>query len=516
MNVVDALACRGLERADSDAILTLEGHHSHRELWGAVEATAAFLLDAGVKKGELVTVVAENSFFALVSFFGIVRAGAVAVPLSTGLSEANWHSVIDQTAPRFAFLDAKCAPTFLPALPHHSTVVCDAPVGGVPVEPVIFESVRSRRVGRDTWPSIEEATDLAVVLFTSGSTGRPRGVMLTHRNLLANSASIIEYLGLGPEDRAMLVLPYYYSFGASVVLTHLRVGGSLVIDHRFIFPDKVLVRMQETRCTGFAGVPSHYQALLRRSKLRSMHFPDLRWVQQAGGRLSPALVEELRAALPSARVYVMYGATENTARIAYLPPERLADKPGSVGVAIPGVTIRLLDESGKSVGPGEIGEVVVEGDSVSPGYFKAPEETAVTFRGGRLHTGDLARLDDEGFLSIVDRLGDFLKCGGTRTSSRAVEDVLAEYPDVVEVAVLGVPDDVLGEAVAAFVVAKPGSEERMAEGLLAFAKDWLAVSLVPRVIRVVANLPKSSSGKPLKRELRKYLAAEPEAASARS
>lgn len=495
MNLVEALLS-GRAESEAPAILTLEGQHSYAELARAADAVGSHLLEMGVKKGDFVALVAENSFFSISTYLGILRSGGVAVPLSAGVSEENWRFVVETTRLRFVFLDGKASPNLTTALPRGAHVVCDVDMTGA-----------WSRGGalRNEWPEVDEANDLAAVLFTSGSTRQPRGVMLTHRNLLANSASIIEYLGLSAADRAMLVLPFYYSFGASVVVTHLRVGGSLVVDHRFMFPDKVLAHMQATRCTGFAGVPSHYQSLLRRSRLKSMEFPALRWVQQAGGKLSRVFVDELRAALPSVRVYLMYGATENTARIAYLPPERLADKPDSVGVPIPGVRVRLLDERGAPVGPMEVGEVVVEGDSVSPGYLHAPQDTAATFRGGRLHTGDLARADEEGFLFIVDRLGDFLKCGGTRTSSKAVEGVLLEFPDVVEAAVLGVPDDVLGEAVALFVVPRPGGESQLGERLLAFAKERLAVPLVPRVIKVLTSLPKNSSGKLLKPELRTLL-----------
>jgi long-chain acyl-CoA synthetase len=201
----------------------------------------------------------------------------------------------------------------------------------------------------------------------------------------------------------------------------------------------------------------------------------------------------------------MYGATENTARITRMPPEHLAARPDSVGLPIPGVRVELLDEAGAPVPVGEPGEVVVSGDSVASGYFQAPEETAVTFRGGKLHTGDLARMDAEGFLTIVDRLADFLKCGGTRTSCKAVEDVLVAFPEVVEAAVVGVPDDVLGEAVAAFVVALPGAGANVEQRLAEFARERLPVALQPKRWQWLPALPKSEAGKVLKPALRKLL-----------
>ena len=177
--------------------------------------------------------------------------------------------------------------------------------------------------------------------------------MVSHRNIVANTTSIIQYLGLTKEDRIMAVLPFYYCFGTSLLHTHLRVGGSIVIDDRFMFPDKVLNRMQETRCTGFAGVPSHFQILLGRSSLREVRLPSLRCVQQAGGRLAGRFIHELVQALPGAQMFVMYGQTEATARLSYLPPDMLGTKLGSIGKGIPGISLKVLDHEGQPVRPGE-------------------------------------------------------------------------------------------------------------------------------------------------------------------
>ncbi len=175
--------------------------------------------------------------------------------------------------------------------------------------------------------------------------------MLSHRNFIANTSSIVAAIGLTERDRAMAVLPFHYSFGASVLQTHLAVGGTVVIDKRFLFPDKVLQRMIETRCTGFAGVPSHYQILLRKSCFKQMEFPDLRWLQQAGGKLQAPFVRELREAKPSVRLYLMYGATEATARLSILDPDEVDARPASIGKGIPGVTLRIVDEQGRPVAP---------------------------------------------------------------------------------------------------------------------------------------------------------------------
>jgi len=344
--------------------------------------------------------------------------------------------------------------------------------------------------------------DLAALMFTSGSTGRPRGVMVTHRNIMANTESIIDYLGLRDDDVMMTVLPFHYCFGTSLLHTHLRVGAELVIDHRFAYPDVVLDRMVETGCTGFAGVPSHFQILLRNSSIRGRKFPRLRHIQQAGGHLAPSFIRELRVILPDSRIFIMYGQTEATARLSYLPPEYIDTKSGSIGLGMPGVNLRVLNESGDDVAVGETGEIVAEGDNVAKGYWHAPEESALCFRDGRLYTGDIGRVDADGFIYVVDRAKDFVKCGGKRVSCRELEDRLLAFEELLEVAVIPVPDDVLGEAVKAFAVPRKVEGNGFQKRLLEFCRERMPAPLIPRDIVVVSSLPKSSGGKVMKACLR--------------
>jgi long-chain acyl-CoA synthetase len=336
-------------------------------------------------------------------------------------------------------------------------------------------------------------------------------VMVSHTNIMANTESIIQYLGLTATDRIMTVLPFHYCFGTSLLHTHLRVGASLVIDSRFMYPEAVLQRMADTECTGFAGVPSHFQILLRRSTLKKRSFPHLRYVQQAGGHLAPVFVRELRKALPRTQVFLMYGQTEATARLSYLPPEFLDCKAGSIGKGIPGVKLQILNARGERVAPGEVGEIVAVGENVTRGYWCAPEESAKYFREGRLHTGDLATVDGDGFVYIADRAKDFLKCGGERVSSRQVEEQILECEDLLEAAVIGAPDDVLGESVKAFIVPRaPGCNgpcqwqacRSAKERVSLFCREHMSPKLVPKELVLMAALPKNSAGKVVKASLK--------------
>lgn len=480
----------GKQSSRSVALETLQGRHTYAELCAAAAGTRARLRRQGARQGDRVAILAENGLFWVASYLGAIGAGCVAVPISSALSREQVASVLSSGQVRHAFCDPRAARA-------HASALAAASV-----------AVEGEALPEDPAPEaeVDEARDLAALLFTSGSTSRPRGVMLSHRNLLANTASILSALGIGPDDRAMTVLPFSYTFGASVLHTHLAQGATLVLDPRFMFPDKVLLRMAETRCTGFAGVPSHFQILLRKSRLRTVPLPDLRWVQQAGGKLASEFIVELREALPQARIFIMYGATEATARITCLPPGRLAEKLGSAGRAIPGVTVRVVDAEGKALPAGQTGEVEVEGDNVAAGYLDDPAESAATFRGGRLRTGDLGYLDEEGFLYIVDRAKDFLKCGGTRVSCKEVEEALLRFGDLVEVAVAPMPDELLGEAVAAFVVPRAPGDERLEERLRAFAAQALAPALQPKRIWVLPELPKSEAGKVQRPALRRLIA----------
>lgn len=471
---------------DRVALCLLGGDVTYGELEAAAGRVVPLLVKMGCRPGDRVLLLAENGFFWVAAYLGAMRAGCVVVPLPPGIAAKELDGIRQATAPKAAFVQAGALSRTagsLTGLP----VTSDIPECGNP--------------GTTAPKAAASGDDLAALMFTSGSTGAPRGVMISHANLVANTESIIEYLRLTPADRIMAVLPFSYCFGASLLHTHLRVGGSLVPDSRFVYPEVVLERMIATCCTGFAGVPSHYQILLRSSGLRKKTFPHLRYVQQAGGCLAKPLLADLREALPRTSIFVMYGQTEATARLSYLPPEYLERKLGSVGKSIPGVRLRVLNERGEPVRPGEVGEIVAEGPNIARGYWGCPEESAAIFRNGRLYTGDLATLDEDGFLYIAGRDRDFLKCRGERVSCRQLEEKLLECGDLVEAAVIGTPDEVLGESVKAFVVARNRDSGGVQESLIRFCRQRLPAHLVPKEIIAVPALPKNSAGKVVKSAL---------------
>lgn len=496
-------------RPSSVALHAPDRDYTYGELQEAVERFGAFLLRRHARKGDRAILIGENSFFWVSAYLAVLRTGLVCVPLPTSISESELKFILETTGAQIICMDAGCATKPGPALSAR-TLITDtetAPLPGAAAQ-ISFPRIladHTRYPGE--MPSTLQC-DLAALMFTSGSTGTPRGVMVSHRNIIANTESIIRYLGLRDTDRIMTVLPFHYCYGASLLHTHLRVGASLVLEPRFLYPETLLERLAESKCTGFAGVPSHYQILLRNSNIRKKVFPCLRYVQQAGGPLAPAFVRELQQALPTTRIFIMYGQTEATARLSFLPPELLNAKIGSIGKGIPGTRLRVLDESGEDVEPGVTGEIVAEGGNIALGYWNEPEETASTFRNGRLHTGDLATVDRDGFIYIVGRARDFIKCGGERVGCRKLEEILLGCDRVMEAAVVGMPDPILGEAVKAVVVpsdasviGENGASHAFQNQLLRYCKERLPASLVPKEIRLVDRLPKNSSGKVLKRAL---------------
>jgi acyl-CoA synthetase (AMP-forming)/AMP-acid ligase II len=500
MNVADSLLAA--KEPAHTALLTQQASYTYGQLQTAVAAVCSFLLEHGGKKGDRVLLLAENSFFWVVSYLGAIRAGLVVVPLPAAIDQEALEPIAQLTQPRFGFLQHKAinnASRIPDMLKVSDAEGCSS--SGIFDFKCVLEHANTIESADKRLPETS-SNDLASLMFTSGSTGRPRGVMVSHGNIAVNTESIISSLQLSSRDRIMTVLPFHYCFGASLLHTHLRLGGSLVIDSRFMYPDKVLHRMIETECTGFAGVPSHFQILLRKSSLPRMKFPHLRYVQQAGGHLAPVFVRELKAALPDTDLYLMYGQTEATARLTCLPPGDVVAKPNSIGKAIPGVSIRVVNKAGIEVKPGEPGEIVAQGHNVAMGYWRDEDDGASAFRQGLLHTGDIGTVDEDGFLYLLDRTRDFLKCGGERVSGQTIEEHLLEFEGLLEVAVIGIPDEVLGEAIKAFVVPRDSKAPSFEDQLRQFCRQNLPIKWNPKEYVILTALPKNNAGKVLKQALR--------------
>jgi amino acid adenylation domain-containing protein len=494
-------------RPDAAAVIEETGTTTYAALDRRANQFSHLIRSAGASRGDRVVIALDNGVELIAAHMGAMKAGCVSVLLPSGPRSDRLRHAVDDCKPLVAIVDAGAAGEIdggsgSRPITYVAGQAQDATAGARPLQmvddcPDHSVSVRSIDL------------DLAAVIYTSGSTGAPRGVMLTHRNFVANARSIVQYLQLTHDDRVMCVLPFHYVYGLSLLHTHLAVGGSLVVENRSVFPNVVLQSMQEHRVTGFAGVPSTFALMLHRSALQETALPHLRYVTQAGGAMPPARITEWLQRGPRVPFYVMYGATEAAARLTYLPPSDLGRKLGSIGRPIPNVEIQVITESGAPAKPGEVGELVARGSNISCGYWGNQEETAARFRAGTYRTGDVGYRDDEGYLFLVGRQHDLIKVGAHRVGSKEIEDVLHEHPAILEAAVLGEPHDLLGESPVAFVALRDQLIDA-ATVLRRFCATRLPTHKVPSRIVVRAELPKlTATGKIDRVALRKTLQQEP-------
>lgn len=482
-----------------------------------IAAAARVLGGLGVGPEARVVSALPNVPAAVVVSLAVEALGGVNVEVSREWTAEQLALVLAQTR-GVAFVFSQRDAAKLAPLVAASAVRSVVVVGGLPDAPLRagLSGVELRAIGEagelsgpddangdDSIPRALPTRDpdgIALLLYTSGSTGSPRAVMQTVKNIAVNTRSIVQYLGLTSKDRAMLILPLSYCYGRSVLQTHLFVGGSVFLDRRFAYPRIVLDAIGSERCTGFAGVPLTFELLRRRAGPDPASMPCLRYVTQAGGRMNPETIDWARAAFRPAELYVMYGQTEATARLAYLPPSRAVEKRGAIGIPIPGVELSVVDDEGGEVGPGIVGHLIARGPNVTPGYLDDPAATAAILRDGSLWTMDLAHRDADGFFFHVGRARDIIKIGGRRVSPAQIEGVLRTHRDVQDLAVVGIPDPLTGEAVAALVVPRPGAT--VTEGdLRQYCGERLPAYLVPRALRLVQELPRSASGKVLRGEV---------------
>ena len=490
-----------------DATAVIDGRRqvTYGELSALAARFANVLIEAGVTPGDRVIVALENSVEFVACYFGAMEAGAVAVPLPPGARSDRLLAACADCLPRVCVADRAAAELIASACPDSVQLLLVAGTSAVEGTPgrrvellgAALEAASGQR------PDVRRIdADLAAIIYTSGSTGEPRGVMLSHLNICSNTESIVEYLKLTAADRMVVVLPFFYVYGLSLLHTHVAVGGALVLVNSLAFPNVVVNAIRTHAVTGFAGVPSTFALMLERSNLTSTPLPSLRYATQAGGAMPPARIRQWLAAMPAVPLFVMYGATEASARLAYLDPAELAERLGAIGRAIPNVELRVLRDDGSVAATGEVGEIVARGSNISAGYWNHPEETAERFRPEGFRTGDLGTVDAHGCLSVVGRRGDMLKIGGHRVSAREIEDAIAECEGVVEIAVLGVDHEILGQAPVAFVTLRDGVTS---DQVIGFCHRQLSEAKVPVAVIPCGELPKNAAGKVDKRQLRATL-----------
>ncbi len=484
----------------NEALVYLDKRIDYIELDQCANRLANFFLGNGIRPGDRIALLHEPAIDYAIAYFAILKAGCVVVGLNTATTPRIVKSLINDcgaTAIVVQHQFSQYVKEIADDCPSLELSIISGQFDGAQdwekVSLADFQEIQ--RIEDNRSPAIERSPSaLATIIYTSGTTGNPKGVMLSHRNLEANTDSIIEYLHLNAQDKVMSVLPFYYSYGHSLLLTHIRVGGSVVIDNRFAYPNVVLDVMSKEKITGFSGVPSTFAILLHRSNFAKYDWSHLRYVTQAGGPMTPALTAKLIETLPHTKIYVMYGQTEAAARLSYLDPENLIKKLGSIGKAIPGVTLTIRNQNGEVCPPNMEGEIVACGENIMIGYWNQPEETSKILKADGLHTGDLAKTDEDGYIYIVGRNSEMIKSGAHRISPKEIEVILGEHEAVLESAVIGIPDEIMGESIKAVVVLKDGFDISDREIIKHCAKN-LPPFKVPKVVEFVTGLPKTTSGK---------------------
>ncbi len=495
---VAAVAERAPERI---AMIDSARSISYGAFWAEAMRFRAALRSHGLQRGDRVAIVLPNRIEAAVAVYGCWLAGGIAVALNAQakardfvawITDCEAKHVVHEPAHTDAIEAINMLPTGMMCWPldsEHALSPTQTVCNNEDVNEAPSIAIRTAAALTDI-----RSEQIALILYTSGTTGAPKGVTLSHGNLIANTEAVVAYLHLNENDSMLSILAFYYAYGASVLHTHLITGARIVLAPNLLFPHQLMDTITRERISGFSGVPSTYALLLERVKLADCDLSSLRYLTQAGGAMSRTLTQRLRTAIPHAQLYVMYGQTEATSRLSWLPPERLDDKPGSVGIPVNGVQLRVIREDGSAASIDEVGEICARGPNIMHGYWDNLVATAAVLRDGWLHTGDLGYLDDEGFLFLVGRRSDMIKTGAHRVHPTDIEEAIAELPGVSEVAAVGIDDEMLGQIIKVFVVA-PGLPSNSENLIRAHCRERLASYKIPRSIEFVSALPRTASGK---------------------
>lgn len=481
--LIDQFSDQAKKNAHRIAVKEQQNSIVYERLAQCIDHTASWLLSQGLYKGDRVGIHLKNSIEYVIIYYACWRARLVPVALNTLARKNELEFWLTNSGCKIWFSKRYQQQFYFTRLFVIDFVENQLLINGVPLhehEP-------------DTDFSSPALDDIATIIYSSGTTGDPKGITLTQRNLAANISAVVQSLGIRAQDNFLCVLPFFYSFGNSILHSHLTSGATLRLLNQVMYPAEILKTIQQEQCNGFAGVPSLYLSLLKKTHFDQYDLSSLRYMTQAGGPLAKESIYQIHTLLPHVDFVIMYGQTEATARISYLPPDMLENKLGSVGKAIHGVVITVLNRSGEECKPGEIGEICVEGENIMAGYWGNPLASTKVLRDNRLHTGDMGYKDKDGYLFIEGRQTEILKISEHRVSPYEIEEVLLAHQAVEECAVIGCSHHQMGQFARAFIVKNDQDVAEMQ--LKKHCKQSLASYKVPKQIVFVESLPKTTSGK---------------------
>lgn len=500
---------------DKVALICGEQRLTYREINCQADQLAAALSGVGLKRRDRVIIFLDNSVESVISLFGTLKAGAIFIILNPTMKSKKLNYILKDSGARILITQTNKIRVVRDAFEDVQQLKDVIWIGESPKLPQGSAGLKNS-AWKELFPLFADLcpptstraidVDLATIIYTSGSTGEPKGVMSAHYNIVAAANSIIRYLENTEDDIIMNALPLSFDYGLYQVLMAFLFGGTVVLEKSFVYQYKVIERLVQERVTGFPVVPTMLAIMLQMDDLSRFDFSCLRYISSTAAVLPVPYIRRCQDLFPRARIYSMYGLTE-CKRVSYLPPEELARRPDSVGIAMPNEEIFISNEEGKEVGPDEVGELVVRGSNVMQGYWNAPEETAGTFRPGRyrgetlLYSGDLFKKDEEGFLYFVARKDDMIKTKGERVSPKEIENALHDMDGIAEAAVTGVQDEILGQAIKAFIV-KNSKFELSEKDIMNYCARNLESFMVPKYVEFRDSLPRSSRGKIDKKRLR--------------
>ncbi len=490
MNLASILTDSASRDPDKAAVKLDDVALTYSQLDGATAHIAGLLRERGVEQGDRVGIMLPNIPHFPICYYGALRAGAVVVPMNVLLKKREVAFYLRDSGAKLVFAWEGFAE--------------DAQAGAeeAGAECVIVEMAGFQNLVGSA-PAVTEMadtgdSDTAVILYTSGTTGTPKGAELTHANLTKNCQIAIELFGLGSDAVVLGALPLFHSFGQTCGMNASTFGGAtLTLIPRFD-PKKALEIIERDKVSVFEGVPTMYNAMLHEPSREQFDTSTLKVCASGGSAMPVELMRAFEDAF-GCKVLEGYGLSETSPIASFNHPDR-ERKPGSIGTPVDGVEMKLVDDQDNEVPPGEVGEIVIRGHNVMKGYWNRQDATEETMRGGWFHSGDMAKVDDDGYFFIVDRKKDLIIRGGYNVYPREIEEVLYEHPDVREAAVVGIPDDSLGEEVGAAVALKEGASASTDE-LREFVKGQVAAYKYPRQVWLVDDLPKGPTGKILKREI---------------
>lgn len=501
MNMGDMVLKSTQRFPDKVAIIYGEKRLTYKEFNSRINRIANKLTELGVKKGDRIAILSFNCSQFLEIYFGLAKLGAWAVPLNFRLVGRELTYALNDSKSSMLFIGEEFIDLTNEIRGDLETVEKYILIEGEPRDDLLsYEELLE--TSHDAEPGVEvDMEDIQMLCYTSGTTGFPKGAMLSHGNLIWNSINMNFAWGVTPDDVTVCAAPLFHT-GAlhCVAFPTFHTGGTTIVFKQFD-PREVMEAIQRERVTNMVMLTSMWILMGELPDLESYDMSSVRW-GLCGGSVLPTNTAEKLGKIFEGGFIAGYGLTEASPGVTMLEPKYFEGRPDSIGKAIPHVDVRLVNDQDQEVEVGEIGELIVRGHNVFKGYYNKPEANAETLRNGWLHTGDLAKRDEEGFMYFVDRKTDMIKSGGENVYAAEVEYALTSHPSVVEAAVIGVPDPIWVETIKAYVVRKPG-EEVTADELIEHCKQIMASFKKPKFIEFIEELPKNPSGKVVKPVLRK-------------